>query len=93
MLPTPGILPALVTRAVRNTAALVADHIKGGDGKIKIRWKVTDGGAGDDGYHRLEVPEHELAECEDDDERAAVIEEHVFDELTRVVGFSWQAEA
>jgi hypothetical protein len=59
---------------------------------MKVRWKVTDGGAGADGYHRLEVPDQELAECETEEERAAVIEEHIFDEFTRVVGFSWQPE-
>jgi hypothetical protein len=59
---------------------------------MKIRWKVTDGGAGDDGYHRLEVTDDELDECETEEERTALIEQHIFDEFTRVVGFSWEAD-
>ena len=59
---------------------------------MRIRWKVTDGGTGDDGHHRLEVADDELAECETEEERAALIEQHVFDEFTRAVGFSWEAD-
>ena len=59
---------------------------------MKLRWQVTEGATGDDGYHRLEVPDDELAQCETEEERTAVIEQHIFDELTRVVGFSWEED-
>jgi hypothetical protein len=59
---------------------------------MNVRWQVTDGAAGEDDYHRLEIPDDELAQCETEEERAALIEQHIFEVFTRTVGFSWEAD-
>jgi hypothetical protein len=59
----------LALPVVRITISRFGGHVRGGDERTKVRWQVTHDGGGDDGRHRLEDPDDDVAGCETEEER------------------------
>ena len=52
---------------------------------MRVTWEVEDGYIGKSRPQHTEIPEDELAECENDDDRERLIEEYIQEDFDNII--------